>query len=346
MAALRTTRCIIQSARLFASAEQPYVRGLCTQTPGESEVKAAGIRKPQFMDKDVQSILTRITGLNLEKVFKPNKQHLKPPQYSLMTDEQLEETRLKAVEAAKDRLRMPPVLNEREPICDVLAEDKILEGLETAKYVFTDITYNIPHKERFIVVREPSGVLRKATWEERDRMIQVYFPREGRRIIPPPIFKNENLLVVFAHDHFEDILDFCLVQFEPNSADYIRVHHQTYEYIDKYGKYDLLRSTRHFGGLVWYLVNRMRIDGLLIDMIQRNLMDDAVSVIELYHWLHPECQSAKEANKQQAKGIELIKVFSQTDSKKGGYIELALQVYQETLSSSTNQDLHRSEEQN
>ncbi|XP_051874278.1 28S ribosomal protein S22, mitochondrial [Pristis pectinata] len=346
MAALRTTRCVIQSARLFANTEQPCIRGLCTQSPGELGVKTAGIRKPQFMDKDVQSILTRITGLNLEKVFKPMKQHLTPPQYKLLTNEQLEEARRKAEEAAKDRLRMPPVLNEREPICDVLAEDKILEGLEMAKYVFTDITYDIPHRERFIVVREPNGVLRKATWEERDRMIQVYFPREGRRIIPPPIFKNENLMVVFAQDHLEDILDLCIVQFEPNSADYIRVHHQTYEYIDKHGKYDLLRSTRHFGGLVWYLVNRMRIDGLLIDMIQRGLMDDAVSVIWLYHLLHPECQSAKEANKQQAKGSELIKVFSQTDSKKGGYIELALQVYQETLNGSANQDLHRSEEQN
>eukprot|EP00061_Rhincodon_typus_P015130 g42642.t1 len=32
---------------------------------------SAEIRKPQFMDDDVQCILTRITGLDLEKVFKP-----------------------------------------------------------------------------------------------------------------------------------------------------------------------------------------------------------------------------------------------------------------------------------
>lgn len=41
---------------------------------------------------------------------------------------------------------MPPVLEERVPINDVLAEDKILEGTEMAKYVFTDITYGIPHR--------------------------------------------------------------------------------------------------------------------------------------------------------------------------------------------------------
>lgn len=41
---------------------------------------------------------------------------------------------------------MPPVLEERAPINDVLAEDKILEGTETAKYIFTDISYSIPHR--------------------------------------------------------------------------------------------------------------------------------------------------------------------------------------------------------
>lgn len=39
----------------------------------------------------MQDILTRITGLDLEKVFRPIKQELKPPKYKLMTDAQLEE---------------------------------------------------------------------------------------------------------------------------------------------------------------------------------------------------------------------------------------------------------------
>lgn len=41
---------------------------------------------------------------------------------------------------------MPPVLPERKPINDVLCVDKMLDGMDTAKYVFTDITYNIPHR--------------------------------------------------------------------------------------------------------------------------------------------------------------------------------------------------------
>lgn len=43
------------------------------------------------MDEEVQSILIKMTGLNLQKVFKPALQELKPPTYKLMTQAQLEE---------------------------------------------------------------------------------------------------------------------------------------------------------------------------------------------------------------------------------------------------------------
>ncbi|MBZ3872590.1 28S ribosomal protein S22, mitochondrial [Sciurus carolinensis] len=308
------------------------VRLLCRRLSSKAaESGSSEIKKPTFMDEEVQSILIKMTGLNLQKIFKPAIQELKPPTYKLMTQAQLEEATRKAVEAAKVRLKMPPVLEERTPINDVLAEDKILEGTETAKYVFTDISYNIPHRERFIVVREPSGTLRKASWEERDRMIQVYFPKEGRRILPPVIFKEENLKTMYSQDRHVDVLNLCVAQFEPDSTEYIKVHHQTYEDIDKHGKYDLLRSTRHFGGMAWYFVNKKKIDGLLIDQIQRDLLDDATSLVQLYHMLHPDGQSAQEAKEQAAEGVNLIKVFAKTEAQKGAYIELTLQTYQEAF---------------
>ncbi|XP_014419693.1 28S ribosomal protein S22, mitochondrial isoform X2 [Camelus ferus] len=280
----------------------------CRGLGSEAESSSSETKKPTFMDEEVQSILIKMTGLDLQKIFKPAIQELKPPTYKLMTQAQLEEATRKAVEAAKVRLKMPPVLEERAPINDVLAEDKILEGTETAKYVFTDISYSTPHRERFIVVREPSGTLRKASWEERDRMIQIYFPKEGRRVLTPVIFKDENLQTMYSQDRHADVLDLCVAQFEPDSAEYIKFHHQTYEDIDKYGKYDLLRSTRHFGGMAWYFVNKKKIDGLLIDQIQRDLVDDAASLVQLYHLLHPDGQSAQEAEEQAAEGLHLIKV--------------------------------------
>ncbi|KAM9184027.1 small ribosomal subunit protein mS22 [Mergus octosetaceus] len=339
MAALGAWGWAARRGRLWGAARalwgwrRPQPQRALGQDAGTAGEKKDG--KPSFTDEAVQDLLYRMTGLDLQKVFRPVKQELKPPKYKLLTEKQLQEATKKAIKEAKEKLTMPPVLDEREPIDDVLAEDKILEGVETTKYIFTDLTYSIPHRERFIVVREPNGVLRKATWEERDRMIQIFFPKEGRRVIPPAVFKDEHLVTVFQQDRHEDILNMCMAQFEPDSADYIRVHHRTYDDIEKHAKYDLLRSTRHFGGMVWYLVNRKKTDGLLIDMIHRDLLDDATSLITLYHMLHPECQSAKEAEERKLQGVDLIKVFAKTESQKEGYIQLALQAYEEAMATST-----------
>ncbi|XP_051965635.1 28S ribosomal protein S22, mitochondrial [Xyrauchen texanus] len=340
MAAVGVTRCLVRSCFSVRNANQNAQtllrtsrRLLCVSAPESSSVD---VPKAQFTDKEVQDILTKITGLDLQKVFRPLKEQLTPPKYKLMTDAELEEAVCKAEEQAEQLMKMPPVLPERKPIHDVLSEDQILEGMDTAKYVFTDINFNIPHRERFIVVREPNGTLRKASWEERDRIIQVYFPKEGRKLAAPPIFKEENLQVVFAKDRHEDVLNYCVVQFEPDSAEFKRVHELTYEDIEKHGKYDLLRSTRFFGGLVWHLVTGRRIDGLLIDILGRDLMQDAVRLVRLFNLLHPQSESAQHAQTQQATDLDLLKMYAQYESNRAGFIELAVQTFEQTkaLSSS------------
>ena len=50
-------------------------------------------------------------------------------------------------------------------------------------------------KTRKIIVRESSGKLRTATWQERDRMNFIYFPKEGRKFNMPDMLKDENLPV-------------------------------------------------------------------------------------------------------------------------------------------------------
>ncbi|KAL0973386.1 hypothetical protein UPYG_G00202780 [Umbra pygmaea] len=340
MAALGASRCLLKNYSRVKSASQNtrilikcHRRMLCTAPSDGSSPDAHS--KHRFMDPEVQDILTRITGLDLDKVFRPIKQELKPPTYKLMTDAQLEKATQLAREEARRLLKMPPVLPEREPIHDILSEDTILEGMDTANYVFTDITFNIPHRERFIVVREPTGILRKASWEERDRLVQVYFPKEGRRLIAPAVFKEENLKVVFGLDRHQDVLDLCQVQFEPDSSEYIRVHKLTYEDVENQGKYDLLRSTRHFGGLAWYLVNARRVDGLIIDMLQKDLLQDAVSMVGLFNMVHPNSESAQEASHLQASGVALLKIYANRESQRAGYIELALQAYQQASAESS-----------
>ncbi|KAK7156916.1 hypothetical protein R3I94_006841 [Phoxinus phoxinus] len=301
---------------------------LCVSAASRSS--SVDVPKAQFTDTEVQDILSNITGLDLRKVFRPLRQKLTPPKYKLMTDTELEEAVVTAEEQAKHLLKMPPVLSERKPIDEVLSEDRILEGMDAAKYVFTDINFNVPHRERFIAVREPSGTLRKASWNERDRIIQVYFPKEGRKVTPPAIFKEENLRLVFEQDKHEDVLNQCVAQFEPDSAEFKNVLMLTYEDIEKHGKYDLLRSTRFFGGLAWHLVGGRRIDGLLVDMLQRDLLPDAVRLVRLLHLVHPQSESAQDAQRQQATHLELLKIYAQHESSRAGFIELALQNYEQT----------------
>ncbi|TSP46808.1 28S ribosomal protein S22, mitochondrial [Bagarius yarrelli] len=340
MAALSAALRLYRSCHRIRNVDSGTVlRGVnrfsCSLSPGQN---TGAVNKVQFTDAEVQDILMRITGLDLDKVFRPVKQELKPPKYKLLTDTQLEEAVKKAEENARKLLQMPPVLPERQPIDDVLCEDKILEGMDSSKYVFTDITYNIPHRERFIVVREPSGVLRKASWEERDRLVQVYFPKEGRRLMAPPIFKEKNL----------------------------KVHMLTYEDIEKHGKYELLRSTRLFGGLVWHLVISRRTDGLLLNMLQRDRslhvaldrVDSSAGLPGFFtdisgpqlsdgvcdagtvtgcrmQWIWCSCilvhpQSDVALQRKQATGIDLLKVYADCEAQKPA-IRLALQSYDQAM---------------
>ncbi|XP_024260337.1 28S ribosomal protein S22, mitochondrial-like [Oncorhynchus tshawytscha] len=95
-------------------------------------------------------------------------------------------------------------------------------------------------------------------------------------------------------------------------------------------RYDLLHSTRHFGGLVWYLVNARRVDGLIIDMLQKDLWQDAVSLVGLFNKVQPHSETAQEASSQQASGLDLLKIYAKWESQRAGYVELALQAYEQT----------------
>lgn len=60
--------------------------------------------KPAFTDEAVQDLLYRMTGLNLQKVFRPVRQELKPPKYRLLTEAQLQEVRCAHAAAPASRL--------------------------------------------------------------------------------------------------------------------------------------------------------------------------------------------------------------------------------------------------
>ena len=73
------------------------------------------------------------------------------------------------------------------------------------------------------MVREPTGTLREATWEERDRLCQLYFPKPGRKLWLPKLLTEDHLPSVLERGYYIHALDCVCAQCQPDSLDYIRV---------------------------------------------------------------------------------------------------------------------------
>lgn len=140
---------------------------------------------PLYFDPDVQSLLKKLTRIDLARVYCRRKlggKKLTLPTYKFVTNEELQDLVDDANRRVNEVLQMPPVLRLRAPTDRVLSHDPALQGLETAKHVFTDVTFGASDRRRVIVVRDADGTLREADWDERHRMNEMFFPRGGRKI--------------------------------------------------------------------------------------------------------------------------------------------------------------------
>ncbi|XP_077508962.1 mitochondrial ribosomal protein S22 [Amblyomma americanum] len=284
-----------------------------------------------FISQKVQNLLQRLTGFDLEKVFAPIPGPLNTPRYKFLTDEQLDQELQDSQRRARRKLQMPPVLRERKPCEKVLAKDPEIQGFGNSTHVFTDISYGYKDRERLIVVREPEGLLRTATWEERERMLQTYFTNKEKSFYMPKMFEPQHLQDVLDKQWYRFVLDRACIQFEPDDANYIRVTHATYDHIDANRGFHELRSTRHFGPMAFYLAVMGKIDNLLIDMLQREMIEDTGHLLRLFYHIHPPSDSAQVD--ENTDNIELVKFYMRSDSKKRSHLELALQTCLEIRSS-------------
>lgn len=240
-----------------------------------------------------------------------------------MTEDELQAAR-QAVEQNVDALiQMPPVLAVRKPIDTVLSRDPHLQGLNESRIVFTDITFGTADSARLIVVREPDGTLREAEWELRDRMNQVYFPRSHCTIKIPRMFEEPYFADVLKRQEYEFVLDRACLQFEPNDARYQAIVSVTYQHVNEMRAFEQLRSTRHFGGLVFFLAWHKLVDDLLLELIETNRFDEALLLIELYSRIHRVDVKTVE---------EYIEKFA---SGKKSALELAVQAYKDILAKRT-----------
>ncbi|XP_046742511.1 28S ribosomal protein S22, mitochondrial [Diprion similis] len=292
-----------------------------------SEIENDRDPAPLFFNKEVQDLLKTLTRVDLKKVYRHRKdgEKLEPPVYKFMTDDELEAALNEAKVKAEVRLQMPPVVKKINDTPNILSHDRALQKHDTAKFVFTDITYGIPNVERFIVVRDPDGILRNADARERHRMNQIYFPLEGREVDVPKLFQENYLMDLLVREEYEFILDLACVQFEPNDPEYHRVTETVYSHVNNLKHFNHLRSTRHFGPLAFHLAWKGNVDNLIQENIQTSRLDDAVLVIQLYYKIHPTAKSAE--TKFEGDELKFIENFVANDANEPILLELAIKSY-------------------
>eukprot|EP00794_Sanderia_malayensis_P015386 gene15386-16965_t len=275
--------------------------------------KFAGEVDATFQDKKVQDVLCRIIerNIDLDNVFKARKEALEVPTYKLMTDEEFVEAEANIRNEAKKRLKMPPVMKERKEIDMIIKEDTEIDGHDESNFVFTDISTSCNDRNRRIVVREPNGVLREATWHERERMNFIYFPREGQSYELQPMLTDEYLPVVFDQMRHVDVLDLVCLQCAADSPDYIRVYNRTYDDIDSKRLYYVLESTRYHGGMIFHYISHKRIRGYLAYLVKEDRIDDASDIVKLFHIIHPESEAISSEDTKGLDGRDLLMAFAQ-----------------------------------
>ncbi|GAB6018382.1 28S ribosomal protein S22, mitochondrial [Chamberlinius hualienensis] len=304
----------------------------CTQQNSKGSSVHNRDPAPYFFNPKVQELMQRLTGLDLHKVFRtcPLPVKLKEPTYRFMTESQLKKAFQRSERRAVDRLQFPPMLKEREEINVELSYDPELQGFQNEKFVFIDISQGFSNKNRTIVVREPDGSLRQAFWEERDRMNTIYFPANKKKLGMPRMFLDENLEVVLNNEEYEFILDRACLQFEPDSSEFIKAVHKTFDRVDSKQKYDVLHSTRHYGPLVFYLAFYTNIDNLLSHLIKNHKIMDAADAVRLYHLVNSEKSKSVSKVTNESTPIQLVKEYIKLDAAKNKpQLELLLQSYEE-----------------
>ncbi|XP_066584943.1 small ribosomal subunit protein mS22 [Prorops nasuta] len=284
---------------------------------------------PFFFKEEVQKLLRNVTRVDLVKVTRRRKDGtpVGASEYRFMTDKSLQNALENSKIFIEKRLQMPPVVKARKEINEILNKDPEMQGYEASRFVFTDITYNVSNKQRIIVVREPNGTLRQAKWDERSRMNQIYFPTKGKEYISPKMFDGEYLMNLLKRREYEFLMDRACMQFDPDDPDYQRVAKSLYDHINAYKHYNDLRSTRHFGPFVFYLIWNKDLDNLLLDTLEHCKIEETTDLVKLFYLIHPN--DRPESTIDQSDQFVLLNYYIETQATLKMKLRRALEAYHE-----------------
>lgn len=238
------------------------------------------------MEKQNRELMHSLTSMQIDRVFGSRPKPFSRPTYHFLTANEVKAKFDGALRTARRLLLMPPVVPIEEDNIRVIAKDPEIQGELKAKMVFIDTSFNLKDRERSILVRHTNGVLETADQLTRRRLIEVYFPKKERKLIPPRMFFGKYLQRTLDDGKYEYVLNRCIIQFEPYEKDYHRVTSITYQHINENKAFDSIRSTRHFGPMAFFLAWHKMIDNLVIDCIQRDYLRNAVEAICLMYNLN------------------------------------------------------------
>ncbi|CAJ0606550.1 unnamed protein product [Cylicocyclus nassatus] len=243
-----------------------------------------------FINPAVQRLLTELTGMDLEgKVFKERRTEIQQrSHFALMTEERLAETMEKMKAEAQRFLNFVPLKEPRSQEVTILSKDPEIAGFDNSKFVFTDITFDATDQDRTVVVREVDGTLRTATPEEHDRMNRTYYEKPNRPVFPPPVFEDPYLQDALDRKEHEFVLDWACWFFEPDDPAYVELVQRVFDRVLEKGDFDVLRSTRHFGTMVFYFALNGNIPPLLNYFGARGRLHDCANLVRLQKTLHPD----------------------------------------------------------
>lgn len=204
-----------------------------------------------------------------------------------MTTEELQKEYRKIVRESEEILQMPPVVKTRDESTKIISKDPALTSFADSKYVITDISYGLKYTERKVVVRNTDGTLEYASDDIAKRVKQTYIPAHRRSIREPKIFQEEKAFKeCLTQGNFKFLLDRLCVQYEPYEQIYHDLTSQVYTEINEQKAFNSVRSTRHFGPLVFFLAWHKMIDNLLCDLIEQDFLKHAVELIILMNKIH------------------------------------------------------------
>ncbi|KAI3383765.1 hypothetical protein SNEBB_002925 [Seison nebaliae] len=250
-----------------------------------------------FLDKNVRDRLEKVTHFDLDRILRQSASlsEKREAELKLLTELEYNELVKDAEKRARKKLQMYPVLDNREIVESIDSDNLVIQHENESKingaidenHVFVDISNNIPYRQRSIVIRQPNGRLRKASINERQRLLRTYYPKPHQLLNRiPKMFSAQYLEKLLERQEYLFILDKACFTIEPFDENFIQVTNRTYDHINERKSFNLLRNTRYFGTMTFHLVRYEKELNLIKEMIQKDLLTDAIAVIELKEIIH------------------------------------------------------------